>query len=89
MFNFRLVLSKIQRKSLMQSLSEATKQGQSLRVNRIRSVLAVSDGVPVKQIASVLRVHEDSIRQWIIKYLCGGLSGVRKKLVFPEPAGER
>ena len=76
MLNFRLVLSKFQRKSLLIALSKGTKKGNLTVVNRIKTILAVVEEVPFSQIAKILRVSEEGIRQWVINYLSGGLRAI-------------
>jgi transposase-like protein len=72
MLDFRLNLSKFQRKSLMKSLSDAIESGKLTLINRIRAILAVGDGYSFSDIATILRVSKESVRQWVIKYFCGG-----------------
>ena len=76
MLNFRLVLSKFQRKSLLIALSKGTKKGNLTVVNRIKTILAVVEEVPFSQIAKILRVSEEGIRQWVINYLSSGLRAI-------------
>ena len=76
MLNFRLVLSKFQRKSLLSALDKALKKGNLTVINRIKTILAVAEEIPFSQIAKILRVNEASIRQWLIKYLTGGLRAI-------------
>jgi len=76
MLDFRLDLSRFLRKALMKSLSEAIEAGKLTLINRIRAVLAVADGYSFSDIATILRVSSESIRQWVIKYLSGGINAL-------------
>ena len=76
MLDFRLNLSRFLRKSLIKSLSEAIESATLILVKRIQAILAVADGHSFSAIASILRVSKESIRQWVIKYLSGGLNAL-------------
>lgn len=84
MLDFRLTLSKFQIKSLLKALSEARELGRLTVINRIRAILAIAEGKDVRDIASILRVSKESIRQWFIKYMTGGLRALR---TIQKPSG--
>ncbi|MCP5018104.1 MAG: IS630 family transposase [Ketobacter sp.] len=46
--------------------------------NRILGVLNFVDGWVVKDIASMLKVCVDSVRQWIGQFLCSGVAGLKR-----------
>ncbi|WP_035242313.1 helix-turn-helix domain-containing protein, partial [Desulfobacter vibrioformis] len=73
MLDFRLTLSKFEHKSLLKALSQSQKLGQLTVVNRIRAILAIAEGKNVDDIAAILRVSKEGIRQWLKKYLAEGL----------------
>ena len=77
MLYFRLTLSKFERKSLFKALSQAQKSGQLTIVNRIRAILAIAEGKDIDDIAAILRVSKEAIRQWLKKYLAEGLKALR------------
>jgi len=77
MLDFRLTLSTFSKKSLLKALHEAKASGQLTVTNRIRAILAVAEGKEVADIADILRVSKESVRQWFIKYLTGGLKALR------------
>jgi hypothetical protein len=77
MLYFRLTLSKFERKSLFKALSQAQKSGQLTVVNRIRAILAIAEGKDIDDIAAILRVSKEAIRQWLKKYLAEGLKALR------------
>ena len=76
MLYFRLNLSSFLRKSLLKSLSKAIESATLILVKRIQAILAVADGHSFSDIASILRVSKESIRQWVIKYLSGGVNAL-------------
>ena len=77
MLYFRLTLTKFQEKALEKTLSRARELGQYTITNRIRAILAIAAGKEIREIASILRVSPVSIRQWLTKYLTGGLKALR------------
>jgi transposase len=77
MFDFRFILTRFQKKALEKALSVARNLGQYTVTNRIRSILAIAEGKGVGEIASILRVSPATIRQWLTKYLTGGLKALR------------
>lgn len=77
MLYFRLTLSKFERKSFFKALSQAQKSGQLTVVNRIRAILAIAEGKDIDDIAAILRVSKEAIRQWLKKYLAEGLKALR------------
>ncbi|WP_321494824.1 IS630 family transposase [uncultured Desulfobacter sp.] len=77
MFDFRFILTRFQKKALEKALSVARNLGQYTVSNRIRSILAIAEGKGVGEIASILRVSPATIRQWLTKYLTGGLKALR------------
>ena len=66
MLDFRLNLSRFSRKALMKSLSKAIEEGKLALINRIRAILALADGYSFSDIATILRVSRETIRQWVI-----------------------
>lgn len=77
MLPFRLVVSNGQQRELIQALKSARTQGQLTRVNRLRAILAVAEGEhDLATIARLLRVSPEAIRQWLHRYLLGGLNGL-------------
>lgn len=76
MLNFRLTLTKKQRKNFEQALSVARELGQFTVTNRIRAILALAEGKGIGEIASILRVSTTAIRQWLTKFLTGGLKAL-------------
>jgi DMSO/TMAO reductase YedYZ heme-binding membrane subunit len=78
MLNFRLLLKGTQRQALLKRLKRARQIGDLWLSNRILSIWNFADGWAVKDIASVLKVCADSVRQWIGQFLCLGVAGLKR-----------
>ncbi len=77
MLAFRLLLSKSQQRELIQALARARTQGHLTTVNRLLALLAIAEGNhDLATIAHLLRVSTEAIRQWLKRYLLGGVDGL-------------
>jgi hypothetical protein len=84
MLAFRLLLSKSQQRELIQALARARAQGHLTTVNRLLSLLAIAEGNhDLATIAHLLRVSTEAIRQWLKRYLLGGVGRVDRRQAFP------
>ena len=77
MLSFRLGLSGAQRTELDGELVEARRNGDMPRVNRVLAILALAEGVAVREAAQMLRVSREAVRGWLKRYLLQGVSGLR------------
>lgn len=78
MLNFRLLLKGTQRQALLKRLKRARQIGDLWLSNRILSILSFVDGWSITDIASMLKVCVDSVRQWIGQFLCSGVGGLKR-----------
>ena len=79
MLDFRLSLRSSQKEALKKRLYTARSVGNMRSVNRILAVLALAEGTCQAQIASILRVSEESIRLWLCAFLLHGVQGLEIK----------
>ncbi len=77
MLNFRLSLKGTQRQALLKRLKRARQLGDLWLSNRILSILNFADGWSINDIASMLKVCVDSVRQWIGQFLRSGVAGLK------------
>jgi DNA-directed RNA polymerase specialized sigma24 family protein len=66
MLTFRLGLSGARRMQLDVELVKAKQAGDMPRVNRVLSILALAEGMSISDIARMLRVSPDAVREWLI-----------------------
>ncbi len=76
MLEFRLTITKLERERLNKRLKMAQQLGNVGQVKRILAILSKADGAYSKEIALILKVSEESIRQWVDKYLLQGIRGL-------------
>lgn len=83
---FRLSLNLEQIKQLGEALNKARRQGDVLLSNRILAVLAFGKGkyTDFSVIGDLYQVSRESVRQWISKYMQGGLEALLNR---KKPAG--
>ena len=79
MLDFHLKLTKAQRTELDRELVDARRAGDMPRVNRVLSILALTEGVAMSESARMLRVSAEAVRGWLKRYLLLGVSGLRTK----------
>jgi transposase len=65
------------RKKLEKVLYQAENKGDLHTGKRIMAILAVLDGVPYTEIASILKVSQESIRLWVNAFLLKGVGGLK------------
>ena len=77
MLGFRLVLSAPQKRALVKALEVARRQGDLRVITRLLAILSIAENrVSVTEMARLLRVSLESIRQWVKLYLWKGLRGL-------------
>lgn len=78
MCSFNLVLSKEQERDLIFALDKAKRDGSLTMINRSLAVLNFAEGEnsTFKDIASFLKVSDESVRQWVKKYILGGIKAL-------------
>ena len=74
---FRLLVTKKERAKLNEALRQARQRGDVRVSHRILTILAIADGEQdLSLLARVFRVSSETIRQWVKKYVRGGLVGL-------------
>jgi len=79
MLIFKLKVSKPQCNDLLEELKRAQRSGDLRWVNRILAILALAEEETVEKVAKMLRVSDEAVRQWIKRFLVGGVIGLRSK----------
>ena len=77
MLSFKLIISKSQRQVMEEIFTKSRKKGDVKIMNRLLTIFAIAEGEhDLSKIAQLLRVSYESVRQWVIKYLVEGISGL-------------
>jgi transposase len=84
--NFRLNLSRAQVKELRKNLTDAELAGNLKEVKRYLSILAISENQSFAEIAAILHISVESVRQWFNKYLVNGVNILTNKMKSGRPA---
>lgn len=79
MLAFRLTLSATCRKQLNERLKIAQDLGKIQEVKRVLAILSLADGATRAAVASILKVSEEAVRQWLNAFLVQGVDGLRSK----------
>lgn len=79
MLIFKLKVSKSQCNDLLKELKRAQRKGDLRWVNRILAILALAEEEDIQTVAKMLRVSDEAVRQWIKRFLVGGVVGLRSK----------
>jgi len=79
MHRVHFTLGNQSKRELEKMLAKAIKFGNLREVTRLKAVLAVFDGQPVKIVAQILRVSVEAIRIWLNKLVLLGPSGLKTK----------
>ena len=77
MIAFRIKLSKNKIQSLKEALSRAEKKGDFTKVKRILSILLLCKDHLVSDVAQLLNVSAQAVRDWLKKYFLQGIHGLR------------
>lgn len=77
MLAFRLSLCGSQRSALKLRLKSAQRLGNLKLVKRVLAILSLADGASVEEVASVLRVCEESVIAWLRAFLEDGIAGLK------------
>jgi transposase len=85
MFNFQLNLSNKQERELKYRLDYAGKIGNTSETKRCLAIAAISEGQESDDVAKILQVSKESIRQWLLGFLTKGLSSLIAKPVSGRP----
>lgn len=85
MLSFSLNLHKNAIKALKKRLQVARNRGKLQEVIRIQALLSQADGKSVQEIAQTLRVSEESVRNWLKKYMVAGLDSIHSKKKSGRP----
>src|SRR5690348_6775706 len=79
MLAFNLKLSRQQQTELEKQLALVEAKGDWLEVKRLLALLSFMAGQCMEDIAEVLRISIETIRQSIHRFLLGGIAGIRSK----------
>lgn len=79
MLRFRLSLYAAQKKALTARLRIAEQLGDIGSVKRILAIQLLCEGVPKKEIASMLKVSAEAVRLWLRGFLLRGVKGLETK----------
>lgn len=85
MLNFHLNLSRKQVKELKNRLAIAEYEGNLKEVKRLLTILAYSEGQSFTEIAMMLQVSTESVRQWVKKYILCGITELENKAKLGRP----
>jgi len=77
MLAFRLSLYGCQRLALKLRLGLAQHSGNIKLVNRILAIFALADGLSPQQVASTLRVSDQSVLNWLSAFIQDGVDGLK------------
>ena len=80
---FRIHLTGIVRKALMDRLREAYRTGQVRLIRRVHALLYLADGQSVAQVATLLDLGEQTVRDYLRAFLVDGMSS----LTYGRPPG--
>ena len=86
MLDFHLNLSGKQEKDLRYQLDYSEKNGDVREVKRCLTILAISDGQEISEIAITLQISAESIRIWLNKFLTEGIVSLISKPVSGRPS---
>lgn len=79
MLDFRLSISAEQREQLRKALDHAHRKGDLREAKRLLAILAFAKDERVARVAELLQVTAEAVRQWIKRFLLGGVIGMRSK----------
>ena len=79
MLSFHLGLSNEKRAELEVELERARQVGDLARVNRVLSILWGADGEIASEMAQVLRVSSEAVREGFKRYVKEGVRGLHSK----------
>jgi len=83
LMSFTLQLSSFTRKQLYRRLQQAFASGSLQLVKRIHALLALAQGQSVSEVAELLSLGEQTVRDYRNQYLCKGMAS----LVYKAPPG--
>src|SRR4029434_5071513 len=83
LMSFTLQLSSFTRKQLYRGLQQAFASGSLQLVKRIHALLALAQGQNVSEVAEMLSLGEQTVRDYRNQYLCKGMAS----LVYKAPPG--
>ena len=83
--NFKLKLSKNKIQSLQDALARAEKNGDYAKVKRVLSILLLCKDHLVSEIATLLNVSTQAVRDWLKKYFLYGIHGLRSGKITGRP----
>ncbi len=86
MIAFQLKLTKRQLESLEKAQVNAEKAGDCQKIKRILSILLFSRNEKILDIAKLLKVSHEAVRNWIKHYLLKGLLGLRSGKIPGRPS---
>ena len=84
--NFRLTLSKKQVQNLRNHLTCSEQANNLKEVKRCLAVLAINENRSFREIANILNVSAESVRQWVHIFLTKGLTGLISKPIPGRPS---
>jgi transposase len=79
MLSFNLKLSRGQKEKLEYHLARAEQKGDLAEVKRILVVFSLGEGQFAEDVAEILRINIETIRQVIKRYLSGGITQIMSK----------
>jgi transposase len=86
MLSFNLKLSRLQREELENQLVSAEAKGDLSEIKRLLALLSFTGGQFIEDIAEILQISMETIRQTIYRYLLGGAAEIRTKSRPGRPA---
>ena len=83
--DFKLTLNNAQRKTLKNLHAKANSRRDMATLRRINGLLSLEAGYLVRDVAAILQISGETIRQWVRDFLAGGLDSIKPKLKTGRP----
>lgn len=78
--DFKLTFNAAQRKTFKIMQREANSKGDTQSLRRINGLLSIGNGYSVRDVANILCVSGETVRQWVRHFLARGLNAIKPKL---------
>lgn len=83
--DFKLTFNSKQREELKKMQGEANSKGDTQALRRINGLLGLGEGYLVRDVAKILGVCCETIRQWVREFLARGLDAIKPQLKSGRP----
>lgn len=83
--DFKLRFNNAQRKILKELHATANSKGDTAALRRINGLLSLEAGYLVKDVAAILHICGETVRQWVRDFLSRGLDSIKPKLKKGRP----